>query len=431
MANPRKLLPDEIRRLPVKNVRYNNGQSVTLFYDAESGVGYIDQGNGEFKRVRLSGGDAGAKPAAETKPPDEGKPKAEEKTEKKKKREKKNKAPKKKDDGDSEGKGPLTSKQIGIIIVAAAVLVALLYALFSSGILSSGDSPGSTPEEETKPLSVEDLAAAEKYEVLVVTKNMFRGDKIEKDDLTTCVISKAEYAACGGAYTKACLSAVTGMEITKFMPFGTILTYDACDLPTKYAVSPWIELREGQDYLDVPVKIEVADINNLIYGDNIKLTIKIETTYKEQSDADKSDIDGMGHSSSVSASTTTDIYEFNSIQIADLLNANGKSIYKKYSGYYCVPVGFIGAVIRDDYNADNISNLLPAYLRVVVTTEQKAAIGDLSKGTVTVTTKFLSHAEENTFPVSNFLSMNEYIGNAIIQRYNEIQKEQKEANKNG
>lgn len=426
MANPRNLRPDEIIKLPVKEITDKAGSKIVVYYDESSNTVYAPKGDGTFQAAVLP--KAPSKQTTDTQTKQDAKAKNPEKKSPKK-------PPKKAQDDDEDEKvrKPLTKKQIGMLVGVAVVIALFLYAFLSSGILSSGETtkPSGTGSETPSETSDVDLAAAECYEVLVVNHNMFRGDKLKADDLTTCIISKAEYAACGGAYTKECTSAVIGMEITKFMPFGTILTYDACYFPTKYATSPWGFLKSGQEYLDIPISIDIKDINEILPGDYVKLVLKVETTQKERNDSDNSDVDGMKHSSAISASTTTDTFEFASVQIVDRLDANGNSIYEKYSGLYSVPVGFIGTVLRQDYNEKTISRLIPCYFRIVVTKDQKKEIGDLSKGIVTVTLKRLSDADESTFPVSNYYELTEYISNAIIARYNMIQKELKEAQKDG
>lgn len=429
MPNPKKLGPAEIMKLPVKRLKDAGGNEYTAFYDESSRTCYIPNGDGDFSVAVLPD-----KPTTSSKPEASASVPATDatvngSTGKNRRRLFFNNS----DQKNAENRQPLTKKQKGLLIFFVLIFAILLYAFFSSGILSSSrPAPADTPAASEAPgVNMGELAASEKYEVLIVTHNMYKGDTIRTDDLTTCIFSKSEFAACGGAYTKNCLSAVVGMELSHFLPFGTVLTYDSCYFPTEYSLSPWGHLVNGYQYLDVPVEVAVKDINKFVAGDNVKLTIKVDTTQKEKSDSDNSTVDGMQHSSTVSASTTTDTFVFANIQIADTLDVNGKSIYEKYSGLYSVPAGFISTVLSQDYDARNISRLIPFYFRFIVTDAQKQAIGDLSKGYVSAVLEYLSPADDASLPVENYYELNKYISKEIITRYNNIQKEIEEAAKNG
>lgn len=428
MANPKKLGVADIRKLPLKRFKDAAGNQYTAFFDEESRTCYIPNGDGDYTVAMLP-------PESPSQP----EPSAAQAPEQKKQGQEsdgKKKAPSsscKNNTGGTEERQPLTKKQKGLLVGFIIFFAILLYAFFSSGILSSGssDSVEKTDSEQSAGVNIEDLAASERYEVLIVSQNMYKGDIIKADNLTSCVFSKSEFAACGGAYTKDCLSAVTGMEITRFMPFGTVLTYDACYFPSDYKSSPWGRLGKGFQYLDVPVEVAVKDINSLVPGDRVKLTIKVDTTQKQKNDSDNSTVDGMEHSSAVSASTTTDTYVFADIQIVDALDANGNSIYEKYSGLFSVPAGFISTVLSQDYDAENISSLLPAYFRFIVTDAQKQAIGDFSKGSVSASLKYLSPADDSSLPMLDYYDLTKHISKEIINRYNAIQKEIEEAASNG
>ena len=435
MANPKILPQEEIVKLPMKRIKINNSSDTMPAYcDEENGIVYIKKADGEYGWAVIppesSSSTAAGKPNVK-----------DEKTCSDSKEEKEPSKPVQsrkslfsKTDGTKDKgthDGPESDKKTRLIVGGLMLAVVCLLLLYSSGLLSRKGKSASSPAASggADEINIAEKAAAESYTVLVVKRNLFRGNRITEDDLTVCEISKAEFAACGGAYTSDCVSAVIELEATRFLPFGSILTFDSVSFKTDYSESPWGKLDGNQEYLDVPYSISVDDLYDWIPGEIVSLSLDVDTTKSQRSDADIDEIDGMEHSSAVSASTTTDSFVFSSIQIADLLNANGESIFHLYANLYSVPVGFIPSIMREEYDKESIQDFIPYYIRFVVTKEQRNVIGSLSADTVSVKLRHLNDPDAASLPIENYHAMTKYIAAAIEARYTEIEKAEKEAEK--
>ena len=406
---------------------------IPVFFDEVNQIAYVKQEDGEY-------GWASVHPKESSDPSDtinesrsehsSSDEKIDVSPDKAKKRRKK--AGREKDVNEKNPDSSSIDKSTRLIVGGLMLAVVCLILIYSSGIFSGkGKNPSDAPAAsgDSAEINLAEKAAAESYNVLIVKHNIFRGNRITEDDLAVCEISKAEYASCGGAYTSDCTSAVVGLEATKFLPFGSILTFDSCSFRTNYSESPWGKVTEGQEYLDVPYSISVNDLYDWIPGEMVSLSLNVDTTKSQRSDSDTNEIDGMEHSSAVSASTTTDSFKFSSIQIADLLNANGDSIFQLYANLYSVPIGFIPNIMQEEYDEKTIEDFIPCYIRFVVTNEQRKAIGPLSEESVKVELKHLGDPEPSSLPVQNYYALTEYISNAVESRYNEIEKAKKEEGK--
>lgn len=437
MANPQLLPQEEIVKLPVKRIKLNSGgDMIPVYCDEENGIVYVKKEDGEFGWAAVNFNNS--EPAGSKSETGDGEKRSDSNDGKgaaKSNRERKSLFGKPKEDRSEESQdGPASDKKSRFIIGGLMLGVVLLLLLYSSGLLSGkGKSPSSassTPSPGgTEEINLAEKAAAESYNVLVVKRNLFRGNRITENDLAFCEISKAEFASCGGAYTADCASAVIGLEATRFLPFGSILTFDSCSFQTDYSESPWSKLTKGQEYLDVPYSISVENLCDWIPGEIVSLSLDVDTTKSQRSDSNTDEIDGMEHSSAVSASTTTDSFKFSSIQIADLLNANGESIFLHYANLYSVPIGFIPSIMREEYDEKSIQDFIPCYIRFVVTSDQRKAIGTLSEDTVSVKLKHLDDPDTYSLPVDNYQSLTKYIADAVEKRYTEIEEAKKEAEK--
>lgn len=323
--------------------------------------------------------------------------------------------------------------RLGFLFIAVAVLGLILYGLVIGGVFGGSDSettdvPAAIVQtEDTGPagtVNLMDLAAGEQFEVLVVTRNMFRGEKISENDLSSCVISKSEYAACGGAYTLDCKAAVIGMEITRFTPFGSLLLYDGVGRDTDYSKSPYASLSETQVYLDVAIDGSLATFSNILPGDFVAAKISVVTTQEARSPSDKTSKDGMEHSSTVSASMITDTFRFRNIQVADLLASDGSSIYSRLSGLYDVPEPFVPSVLRAGYDKETIGLFVPAYVRFVVTAEQAEEIGTFSMDAASLETTLQRRLDNPIIP--DYRARTLFLAEQIEARINEIAAEAKE-----
>lgn len=283
MANPQLLPQEKIVKLPIKRIKVNKGDEIPAYYDEANGIVYIKKSDGEFgwAYVRSDSGVEVAPKAAETDEKGASGGESEKKSEEPAKKHEKKPKQKKEKVKVREDDGPSSDKKTRIVAGCIIVAVVCLILVYSSGLLSVNKKPGSpstpAPAGDNSTLNLADKAAAETYNVLIVKKNIFRGNQITEDDLAVCEISKAEFAACGGAYTSDCTSAVVGLEATKFLPFGAILTFDSCSFKTSYSESPWAKTNDNQTYLDVPYEISVKNLYDWTPGDIVALTIYVDT----------------------------------------------------------------------------------------------------------------------------------------------------------
>lgn len=311
-----------------------------------------------------------------------------------------------------------------IIIAITAVVLVVVSILATSGIFSSSNSNGSTQntDESLETENIAALAAAENYEVLIVTRNMFPGDIIEENDLASFVISKVEYAQCGGAYPSSCKGNVVGMQMKKFLPFGALLDYDSCTTGSDYTVAPWDMLNDNQVYVDIPYVVDIYQQDNFIPGDYVRLQIDRDTK-SNTAGSQESDVTGeMGHSSQTSASITTDTFTFENNQIIGFLTENRQSLYRTYSKFMSVPEGYLASAIRNEITKDNFADVEIHYMRIIVTKEQAQVIGALPGDATRVSMSVVRSAPE--IEIRDYNRKTSAINALLISRYQDIQQEE-------
>lgn len=433
MANPD--VEKQIQNFPLRAMKVR-GVSFLVRVDPETNLGYIMEEDGTTwtgKKAKV-----GKPPESQTVSDGSSAPsdqKRESEPAKKrwwKKQPKAGQAPKtekmKKDKSagyDSNGDDQEAKRKKALIIVAiAAVALVVVSFLATSGIFSSSNSNGST-QNTNEPLETENiaaLAAAENYEVLIVTRNMFPGDIIEENDLASFVISKVEYAQCGGAYPSSCKGNVVGMQMKKFLPFGALLDYDSCTTGSDYTVAPWDMLDDNQVYVDIPYVVDIYQQDNFIPGDYVRLQIDRDTK-SNTAGSQESDVTGeMGHSSQTSASITTDTFTFENIQIIDFLTENRQSLYRTYSKFMSVPEGYLASAIRNEITKDNFADVEIHYMRIIVTKEQAQVIGALPEDATRVSMSVVRSAPE--IEIRDYNRKTSAINALLISRYQDIQQEE-------
>jgi hypothetical protein len=427
--NKYTITDEELERLPIKKLTTGSGGTQQYVrYDEESGIAYLLDSKMKYtgRASNIKGSlmqkSEAQTPSVQSKKEDKD-PKPKRSTVKAAKKEKN---PPDVTDPEAELEANARKKKLlGFGLLGLAGIGLLLYLLSILGILNpsgpASNKPKPTTPADPAAVDIKDLAAAEKYNVLIFTRNMFQGDVITEEDLATFEMSKAEFAVCGGAYTLACKDAVIGMELTRFMPFGSVAVYDSCAAKSSFQISPWSSLPAGQSYLDVPVSLVLKDLSAVIPGDYVDLTISVNTTRSQDSEEAASNTDGMEHTSAVSASTTTDTYRFARICVADIILQDGTSFYATISRLFTVPDGFLPAVLRDEYNAETIGNLVPKYYRFVVTDAQLSEIGTMPPEATSVDAVMLEESQNPYF--QNFSSRTDYIVSLICRRSEEIQQE--------
>ncbi len=418
--------------LPLKKIQIA-GKDRLIRYDKDSGMAYLveDDGityTGKSSKIRTPAAQDESKPEPEQAAgADEKKaPKAEK--EKKPKKEKVKKEKPAKDPSSAADDQEAKKKKALLFIAFVAVILVVVYVVTNSAGTPSKPSAGGDAPLET--VDVAALAAAEKYECLIVTRNMYQGEEITEKDLATCVLSKVEYAQCGGVYPASCKGDIVGMHMTKFLPFGALLQYDTCTYNSTYSISPWSSLDDTHTYLDIPIQVDITHLDDYIPGDTIRLVISRDTKSKTSTAPEGTSTDGMDYTSRVSASITTDVFTFERIQIADFLNAKKMSIYTSNSRFYSVPEGYLSSTIINEFDKENYTNMVPTTLRVIVTKEQAKVIGSLPAESIRLEMKLVESAPEDYIPEYNRLTSR--INKYMIARYNQIVKQlQEEAKKNG
>lgn len=441
MANPD--VERRIQNYPLKTVKVR-GVSFLVRVDPETNEGYIMEEDGNTwtgKKAKLgkppeSPGvdkkESAAAPSEDDKgDKDSGKKrwgKKESAPAEKKKRPEKEKKPARSSNKSDEDDPEAKKKKALIVIAVAAIAIVGIFILLSSGILGGGNGGVGnnggvqTSDEPLETANVAQLAVAENYDVLIVTRNMYPGDVITEADLGSFTINKVEYAQCGGAYPVSCKGNVVGMQMKKFLPFGALLDYDSCTAGVDYTVAPWNTLDDDHVYVDIPYVVDIYQNDSYIPGDYVRLTISRDTKSNTSGTTENDTTGEMGHTSQTSASITTDVFTFDSIQITDFLTENRQSLYATYSRYLTVPEGYLASAIGNEITRENFSNVEIHYMRIIVTKEQANVIGSLPDDATRVEMSVVRSAPEIDIPGYN--SKVSAINNLLVNRYQQIQQEE-------
>lgn len=424
-----------IPSLPLRKLSIN-GKDRLLRYDEASRMAYMVEddgitytGNCAPLREKEPSTDGPEKAAVKESSPDDakgknGKPNKKEKPPKPKKIKKEKP---KKSDAPSESDDYETKKKKALLFIAA-IAVGLIAIVILSNTKRTPKPTASGQDAPLETVDVAALAAAEKYECLVVTRNMYQGEEITEKDLATCVLTKVEYAQCGGVYPVSCKGNVVGMHMTKFLPFGALLGYDACTFDDGYSRSPWSVTDDSHTYLDIPYSFDISHLDDFIPGDYVRLVITRDTQSKTTDRPEGNSTGGMEHSTQVSASITTDVFTFERIQIADFILPNNISGYSSNSRFFSVPQGFLGSVIENEFTAENYTSILPEKLRVVVTKEQANVIGKLPPESIKVEMRFVESAPEDH--IADYNQITSLLNKYLIARYRQVEKQLQEEAKN-
>lgn len=440
MANPD--VEKRIQAFPLNTLKVR-GVSFLVRVDPETNEGYIMEEDGTTwtgKKAKIGKPPESSK--GEKKDSSSGSPavpQKEEAPEKKRwgkggqkdsgKKMKPEKEPKKKSErksGNSSDEDQEAKKKKALIVIAlAAVAIVAIYFLMSSGVLKGNGRTSGGEQSTEKPLeaaNVDELAAAENYEVLIVTKNMYPGDIITEADLTSFVINKVEYAQCGGAYPASCKGNVVGMQMKKFLPFGALLDYDSCTTGSDYTVAPWDILDDDHVYVDIPYVLDIYQHDNVIPGDFIRLQIDRDTKSSTPGSQENETTGEMGHTSQTSASITTDTFTFDNIQVIDFLTENRSSVFKTYSKFITLPEGFLASAIHNEITKENFADVEIHYLRIIVTKEQAAVIGSLPDDATRVSLSVVRSAPE--IEIKDYNRRVSAINALLISRFQELQQEE-------
>ena len=250
---------------------------------------------------------------------------------------------------------------------------------------------------------------------------MYPGDVISESDLASFVINKVEYAQCGGAYPVSCKGNVIGMQMKKFLPFGALLDYDSCTTGADYTVAPWDFLDDEHTYVDIPYVVDIYSNDAVISGDYVRLTISRDTKSNTSGTQENNSTGGMGHTSQTSASITTDVFSFDTIQVVDFLDANRQSIFKTYCKFYGVPEGYLASAIENEITKENFSSVQIHYMRIIVTKDQANVIGSLPEDATRVEMSVVRSAPE--IEIKDYNRKTSAINSLLINRFQQIQQE--------
>lgn len=415
MGNEKKfsLSPEEyarIKALPQRKFIISGEQKTGLF-DMESNKFYPTDETGELtgKCVTLahkpkpkppvtespsaetpasSTNEGGEEPASDNESPEDGK---------KKKRVKKEKPAKKAgtQDGGASSSAVQKAKPI-FIIVAAAIVVFVAWGQLKP-LFGGSPQQGTTsqPGQQTGIQSGETVNNQDAHgtnldsiEVIQAVKDLIPGDVVTPEDIQSATVSAEVFSQITLAGTQIYKwdrsEYLLGKYVTGYVPAGLYLSYNNVAPALTFAANPWSATIEDTALIKVPIDSAAKENALLNYGTILNLEIRKETVNQVAANGQTGNnvpkVDGLNHSTTVEQSVTIDTFTLNGLTVCDVLNANGDSLYNKYCAYNGIPAGEQLPYLRNALKEDEslAATLAPAYIMVRVTSEQAAALGDLT-----------------------------------------------------
>lgn len=224
--------------------------------------------------------------------------------------------------------------------------------------------------------------------VLAPMESIIPGQAITAEALSIVQIEEATYlqlTTFGGLYTHIDLEQLHGFVAAQYIPAGKYLTYN--DITKSYdPLIPWEDISETS--LQLAVAMAPTDIFDYSWGNHIDVTIKVTTKTTDRNNVNQDDeqaMEGIEHESSVIEAMVIDTYKLQNIQILDILDSSGDSLFSQYMAMAAIP-----SALQKDYLEENYTDLatlqkvIPAYIVVGLTAEQASQLTELDQNNMTL-----------------------------------------------
>ena len=257
------------------------------------------------------------------------------------------------------------------------------------------------------------LGEDQKFPAIQVTHDIIPGEMITEDMLAKLVVNGNTYnqSALNGAalYTWDDVPYLIGMYATEYIPSGKCLTHNSVQGILDKPQNPFLTLKDGYSYLDIPVNLSYEYIDSVVLGRYMDITLNVETLSNRTERVDTEEVPGLDHSSSVTTQTVVDTYKLPDVVILDMIAADGTSLFETLNAYNAIPDGelqayitrYVNDLISNNPNAaiDSLLNHFNvATIRIQLPTEQVKAIGKLDAENTTakihsITDSYLCESE--------------------------------------
>ena len=242
-----------------------------------------------------------------------------------------------------------------------------------------GDQYPTSPSAPSSPTS----GTSEKVMVIVAAEDILPGESLRFAPLKKQAISAEEYqmlSAVTNVYTAAEMERVQQLVANRYIPAGKYLVGD--DLASSFSpVLPWAELDVGQIGVRLPVKVRDEELASYMWGNQIDIWFKHETTYFGDTAPDCGELDlppGVYAESVLEGTTLTTTYHIQGAVIRDVFNASKESLYSEFYKWT-----LLSQDAREDYWKDRypvrvlVEADRPRTIRVSLTEEQARFVASL------------------------------------------------------
>lgn len=298
---------------------------------------------------------------------------------------------------EEEEEGPGSRKRL--IIIGGAISIIAVAAVLAVTFLLPRKASATPPPEQPGTVQAEPGGEEpDAMQVLKVKRTLLPGQTITLDDIEAVDISAAvfnNYAAFGqNLYTGEVCDYLVGAYANGYIPEGNYLMLEDVGALLPFGANPWMNSAYGYTTLTVPLDDRAKEDQLLTYGAYLDLDVKKTTTNQvtvsdPKGPETETPVAGVTHTTTVNETPTVDEFTVGGLIVCDILNADGESIYTRYSSFIGVPLGNRYDTIRQALTEDAAlrDKLAPSYIVVKVTNEQAESIGDLYAENTTVSVK--------------------------------------------
>ena len=332
-------------------------------------------------------------------------------------------------------KGKKNIKPLVLALVAAAVIFVLITAVQTIRLLNEGETPDSPqttattpsdksnetteaePSTEASTLGTELESTAESattqseetqpktvVRVVTVANTLIPGDVLTEDDFTIVEMEESRYwtlAALGGIYTEEDIPALIGMVPVKYLPSGSYLYFDHVS-HTYQPINPWGTTEQQPEWFLLNVTPSPELLDAMLFGVRADVTLTIHAKISTPADTEtEGDVEsgppaGVEHNSSTVESMKVDTYVIQGATIIDALAADNSSLFEEYQKYATIPAAFQKGIMEKELaSLDDMAALVPAQIKIAVTTEQAIVLRTLATEDAQISLSNMEDAADN------------------------------------
>ena len=324
------------------------------------------------------------------------------------------------DEGDTEDeilkrKKPLFAGVIGVLVIILLVVLVIIPAFSKPSnpgpATVTTTSPPATTSPDVLTSPVVTVAPIEEINVVQVVADLIPGDVITQKDIQCASISHETYnqiSVIADIYKWEDSTDLVDKYINTYIPAGRYLSLDSVSSVYTPQPNPWVNEQGGMEYVSIPLTGNEPFGNTFNFGTIFDLSIQKKTVNETPNTPMEGEspeaVEGLEHQTSVQQSVLVDSYQMTNLIVCDILNSQGESIYGYYLSFVGIPVGKQPTYIQQALmNNDELEGaLMPAAIRVKMTTEQAAALGDLTANNVTIEFKLKAEIDATSESKTEF-----------------------------